>query len=116
MDTLGYAFTWLSKNFKEGNDMFGQLQLADFGEKDKKPQDVASAESALETSDKGLTGAPHYKPLLFCGVRLVRGVNYAFIAEKTQAINPPLRKLVMIEINYFKGKYELVKSMEHELS
>lgn len=115
MDTLGYAFTWLSKSFKEGNNMFGQMQLADFEAVGKMPQDVASAASALETSDKGLTGAPHYKPILFCGVRLVRGMNYAFIAEKTQSTNPPLRKLVISEVNYFNGKYELVKSLEREL-
>lgn len=115
MDTLEYAFTWLSKNIKEANNMFGQMQLANFEAVGKKPQDVASAESALETSDKGLTGAPHYKPLLFCGVRPVRGVNYAFVAKKTQATNPPLHKLVVVEVNYFNGKYELVKSMEREL-
>ncbi len=41
-------------------------------------------------------------------------MNYVFIAEKTQAVNPPLRELVKVECNFFDGKYELVKSMEKE--
>lgn len=116
MDTLTYAFTWLSNNFKEGNNMFGQMELApEFEALGKMPQDVATAVSAVETADSGLAGAPHYKPVFFCGARVVRGVNYVFIAEKTQATNPPLRKLVIIEVNRFDGKYELVKSMERDL-
>ena len=113
MAELGYSFTWLTK---EGNSMFGKMQFANFeGTLGKMEQDVASAASALETSDKGMTGAPHYNPVFFCGVKPVRGVNYAFIAEKTQAINPPLHKLVAIEVNFFDGKYEVVKSSEIEL-
>ena len=44
---------------------FGQLQLANFEGLGKMEQDVASAASAIETSDEGLTGAPHYNPVLF---------------------------------------------------
>lgn len=96
--------------------MFGKMQFANFeGCLGKMEQDVASAASALETADSGMTGAPHYKPVFFCGRKPVRGVNYAFIAEKTQAINPPLHKLVAIEVNCFEGKYEVVKSSEIEL-
>ena len=96
--------------------MFGQMQLANFEGLGKTEQDVASAASAIETSDRGLTGAPHYRPVFFCGKRSVRGVNYVFLAEKTQAVNPPLRKLVRIECNCFEGKYEPVPSSELELS
>lgn len=112
MENLDYAFNWLG-----GNNMFGQLQLANFeGCLGKMEQDIASAASAIETSDAGLVGAPHYSPVFFCGRRPVRGVNYVFIAVKTQATNPPLRKLVWVECNFFNGEYELVKSMEKELS
>lgn len=97
--------------------LFGQLQLANFeGTLGKMEQDVASAASAIETSDVGLTGAPHYVPVFFCGIREVRGVNYVFLAVKTQAVNPSVPKLVQVECNFFDGKYELVKSMEKELS
>lgn len=115
-NALGYAFTWLNSVLKEGKPMFGQMQLANFeGLDGKQPQELASAASAAETADKGLMGAPHYKPVFFCGVKFVRGVNYVFIAEKTQATNPPLRKLVIIEVNSFGGKYEMVKSQERDL-
>ena len=110
MENLGYAFTWLTKG---ENSMFGKIQFADFeGTLGKMEQDVASAASALETSDVGMTGAPHYVPFAFCGKKPVRGVNYCFMAKKTQAINPPLEQIVGIEINYFDGKYEVVKSSE----
>ena len=115
MENLGYAFTWLT-NSKEGNKMFGKIQFANFeGTLGKMEQNVASAASALETSDSGMTGAPHYNPVFFCGIKPVRGVNYCFVAEKTQAVNPPLHKLVGIEVNFFDGKYEVVKSSEIEL-
>lgn len=94
---------------------FGELQLANFEGLGRMEQDVASAASAIETSDAGLTGAPHYTPVFFCGKRDVRGVNYVFMAVKTQAVNPPLKELVKVECNFFNGKYELVKSMEKEL-
>ena len=114
MENLDYAFNWLAKG---GNNMlFGQLQLAKFEGLGKMEQDVASAASAIETSDVGLTGAPHYVPVFFCGTRSVRGVNYVFLAVKTQAVNPSVPKLVQVECNFFDGKYELVKSMEKELS
>jgi len=110
-ENLGYAFNWLANN------MFGELQLANFdGCLGKQEQDIASAASAIETSDSGLVGAPHYVPVFFCGRRPVRGVNYVFVAVKTQATNPPLRKLVQVECNFFDGKYEMVKSMEKDLS
>ena len=114
MGNFGYSFTWLTNEQGE-KIMFGQLQLAKFKGLGEMEQDVASAASALETSDSGMTGVPHYNPVFFCGRKPVRGVNYAFIAEKTQAVNPPLHKLVAIEVNFFDGKYEVVKSSEFEL-
>lgn len=118
MENVGYAFTWLKNNAQSGNttmNMFGKLQLANFEGLGKMEQDVASAASAIETSDNGLTGAPHYRPVFFCGIRVVHGINYAFFAEKTQATNPYLRALVRVECNCFDGKYELVPSSEIEL-
>ena len=114
MENLDYAFNWLAKGVN--NMSFGQLQLAKFEGLGKMEQDIASAASAIETSDVGLTGAPHYTPVFFCGTRAVRGVNYVFLAVKTQAVNPSVPKLVQVECNFFDGKYELVKSMEKELS
>ena len=114
MGNFGYSFTWLTNEQGE-KIMFGQLQLAKFKGLGEMEQDVASAASALETSDSGMTGAPHYNPVFFCGRKPVHGVNYAFIADKTQATNPPLHKLVAIEVNFFDGKYEVVKSSEFEL-
>ena len=111
----GYAFNWLTKSKEENIMKFGQMQLAKFEGLGKMEQDVASAASALETADYGMTGAPHYNPVFFCGKKTVRGVNYAFIAEKTQATNPPLHQLVAIEVNFFDGQYEVVKSSEIEL-
>ena len=113
MDKLNYSFTWLTEG---GNNMFGQLQLAKFKGLGEMEQDIASAASALETADSGMTGAPHYEPRYFCGRRPVRGVNYSFIAVKTQAVNPSVPKLVRVEINFFNGQYELVPSMEIDLS
>lgn len=95
---------------------FGKLQLANFDGLGKTEQDIASAASAIETSDNGLTGAPHYRPVFFCGTKLTRGVNYVFLAEKTQATNPYFRALVRIECNSFDGKYEMVPSSEIDLS
>lgn len=93
--------------------MFGKMQFANFdGALGKMEQDVASAASALETSDRGRTGAPHYVPFSFCARKPVRGVNYCFMAKKTQAVNPPLEQIVGIEVNYFDGEYEVVKSSE----
>ncbi len=112
MENLDYAFNWLSEG---GNNMFGKMQFAKFKGLGEMEQDVASAASALETADYGMTGAPHYNPVFFCGKKTVRGVNYAFIAEKTQATNPPLRQLVAIEVNFFDGQYEVVKSSEFGL-
>ena len=96
--------------------MFGQLQLANFEGLGRMEQEVASAASAIETFDSGMTGAPHYVPVFFCGVREVRGVNYVFLAVKTQPVNPPFKKLVQVECNFFDGKYTMVDSMEKELS
>ena len=58
--------------------MFGKIDFADFEGITNMPQEVASACSALETA--GLCGAS-YKPLLFVGTQVTKGVNYWFIAE-----------------------------------
>lgn len=87
--------------------MFGQIELAEFKAATSMPQGAASAWSAVETS--GLVGAS-YKPLLYVGKRVVRGINYVFIAEQTLITNPPVRKLVMLEVNEFGGVYTMVPS------
>lgn len=89
--------------------MFGQIELEKFEEINEKSmtQKVASAWSAAVTSE--LVGAS-YKPLLYVGKQQVRGVNYVFIAEQTLITNPIARHLVLLTVNEFGGKFELVPS------
>ena len=58
--------------------MFGQIELAKFEGLTKMPQEAAGAWSAAE----GLVGAS-FKPLVYVGKQVVRGVNHVFIAEQT---------------------------------
>ena len=89
--------------------LFGKIELAQFEELDEKcmTQKVASAWSAIKNPE--LVGAS-YKPLLYCGVKTVRGVNHVFIAEQTLITNPPVRHLVLMEVNEFGNHFELVPS------
>lgn len=82
---------------------FGQVELNNF-EACKLPQKAASAFSILE----GLTGVS-YKPLLYCGEQIVKGVNYWFIAEMEMVLAVPQRHIVLLCINEFDGDYKLVK-------
>lgn len=82
---------------------FGQIELNEF-EACKLPQKAASAFSILE----GLTGVS-YKPLLYCGKQLVKGVNHYFIAEMTLVLAEPQRHIVSLCINEFEGEFKLVK-------
>jgi hypothetical protein len=82
---------------------FGQIELNQF-EACKLPQRAASAFSVLE----GLTGAT-YKPLVYCGTQIVKGVNHYFIAEMTIAYSTPQRHIVSLCINEFEGDYKLIK-------
>ena len=91
--------------------MFGKIELAQFEGLTKMPQKAASAWSGAgnELKTKGFVGAS-YKPLLYCGSKVVRGINHVFIAEQTLITNPPVRRLVIMEINEFNGVYEIVPS------
>ena len=86
--------------------MVGAVELAEFEGLKKLPQKAASAWSALETS--GLVGAS-YKPVLYVGTKVTKGVNHVFIAEQTRMTNPVTRRLVRLEINEFRNQFELVK-------
>lgn len=84
--------------------MFGKIQLEKFEGITTMPQDAASAWSG---GMEGLVGAD-YKPLLYLGKQIVKGVNYWFIAEQTLVTHPPIRRVVKLAINEFNGAYELV--------
>ena len=91
--------------------MFGKIELEQFTGLTSMPQKAASAWSgALE----GLVGAS-YKPLLYLGKQVVKGVDYFFIAEQTLITNPPIRRVVRLVINEFDGKYELVPESIEDL-
>ncbi len=91
--------------------MFGKMQLEQFTGLTSMPQKAASAWSgAIE----GLVGAS-YKPLLYLGKQVVKGVDYFFIAEQTLITNPPIRRVVMLVINEFDGKYELITESIEDL-
>lgn len=105
METLGYAFTWLTKYAEEENAMFGQIKLEHFTGLASMPQKAATAWAGAFTA--GLVGA-EYKPLLFYGTQEVHGKNYFFIAEQTLVTNPPIRRLVKLIINELDGEYKLI--------
>ena len=91
--------------------MFGKIQLEQFVGLNSMPQKAASAWSG---AFEGLVGAS-YKPLLYLGKQVVKGVDYFFIAEQTLITNPPIRRVVMLVINEFNGKYELVPESIEDL-
>lgn len=82
----------------------GKIQLAEFRALTTMPQKAASAWAAFE--ELNLVGAA-YKPLLYLGSQVVKGVNHFFIAEQTLITNPPVRKVVLMALNEFNGAVEL---------
>ena len=90
--------------------MFGKIELEKFEGITKMPQEAASAWSTVD----GLVGAS-YKPLLYLGKQVVKGVNYFFIAEQTLITCPPIRRVVTLTINEFEGKYELLGNSIKEI-
>ena len=102
---LGYAFTWLKNKFQEEMKMTGAIEFNIITDMTKLPQKAASAASAIETAE--LTGAS-YKPLMYVGTQVVRGVNYWFICEQTLITAHPKKKIVKLAVNEFQGKFELV--------
>jgi len=84
--------------------MLGAIKFEDFEGLTNMPQHAASAWSSIET---GLVGAS-YKPLLYVGTQLVKGVNHWFICEQTLATNPPVKHIVALAVNEFNGVYAIV--------
>lgn len=84
--------------------MLGAIEFENFEGLTSMPQSAASAWSAV---DGGICGAS-YKPLLYVGKQIVRGINHWFIAEQTLVTNPPVKHIVTIAINEFNGVYAVV--------
>ena len=86
--------------------MVGAVELAEFESLKKMPQKAASAAAAL--ADPELAGVS-YKPVLYVGTKVTKGVNHVFIAEQTRMTNPAVRRLVRVEVNEFRNVFEIVK-------
>ncbi len=84
--------------------MFGKMELENFEGITTMPQEAASAWNG---GFEDLLGA-EYKPLLYLGKQVARGVNYFFIAEQTLIVKPPCRRVVKVIVNDFNGEYQLV--------
>lgn len=104
-EKLGYAFTWLKNKAQEETTMTGAIEFNIITDMTKLPQKVASAASAIETAE--LTDAS-YKPIMYVGTQIVRGVNYWFICEQTLITAHPKKKIVKLAVNEFQGKFEVV--------
>ena len=68
------------------------------------PQKAASAWVSVEG---GIVGAG-YKPLVYVGEQVVKGVNHWFIAEQTLITAEPERHIVKLAVNEFNGEYKIV--------
>lgn len=86
--------------------MFGKIELENFTGLTSMPQRAASAWDAVMNDLDGVS----YKPLLFCGTQIVKGTNYYFIAELNVSYAQIERRIVLLAINEFQGKYELINS------
>lgn len=84
---------------------FGGIEMQEQPGMDKMPQKAASAWSGA--IDGKLVGAS-YKPLVYVGTQVVKGVNHIFIAEQTLVVATPERHIVLVTINEFDGNYSLV--------
>lgn len=83
--------------------MLGRIELENFKACELN-QEAASAWSAVEN----LLGA-NYKPLLYLGRQVAKGIDYFFIAEvSTIAVNP-IRHVVAFTVNAFNGSYEILE-------
>lgn len=85
--------------------MVGKIELQEFECLRTMPQRAASAWTA---GTLGVVGAS-YKPLLFLGAQVVKGMNYWFIAEQTLITAKPERRVVKLAINEFGNRYKLVE-------
>ncbi len=80
--------------------MLGGIQLEEQKGLTSMPQKAASAWVAIEG---GIVGAG-YKPLLYVGSQVVKGINHWFIAEQTLILAQPERHIVKIAVNEFNQK------------
>lgn len=83
--------------------LLGGLEVNIITDLSKLPQPIASAASALENTEIVGVG---YKPLIYLGKHIVKGVNYCFIAEQTLITREPIKHIVIIEVNEFNGEYK----------
>ena len=81
---------------------FGETEIIEQQEC-KLPQRAASAFSVVS----GLVGAS-YKPMAYVGTQIAKGVNHVFIAQQTLVLAQPERHIVLVTINEFDGKYNVV--------
>ena len=82
--------------------LLGGVTLEEFKGLEKMPQKAASAWVAVEG---GFTGAG-YKPLLYVGTQVTKGITHWFIAEQTLILANPERHIVKIAVNEFNKKVE----------
>ena len=87
--------------------MLGKINFNFITDLSKLPQKVATAMSEIE--NPALVGAS-YKVLMYVGDQLVRGKNYWFIAEQTLTTRDFDKHLVLIAVNEFENKFEIVPS------
>lgn len=85
--------------------MFGKIELENLTGLTSMPQKAASAWSAAFPEE--MVGAK-FKPLLYCGKQLVKGINHFFIAERTLILAKPQRNIVLLCINEWQGEYEFL--------
>ncbi len=83
--------------------LFGGFELEEFQGLDKLPQKAASAWTKVTE----LTGAK-FKPILYAGKQVTKGINYGFIAEETLQTIGQERRLVALVVNEFNGEFEVL--------
>ena len=84
--------------------VLGGITIAEQQGLTKMPQKAASAWVSVEG---GIVGAG-YKPLVYVGEQVVKGVNHWFIAEQTLITAEPERHIVKLAVNEFNGEYKIV--------
>ncbi len=82
--------------------MLGGIEIIDQEGLKNLPQRAASAFSVMPS-----VGA-NYKPLVYVGTQVVKGVNYVFVAQQTLVLAQPEHHIVPVTINEFDGKFQVV--------
>lgn len=86
--------------------MLGKINFNIITDLSKLPQKQATAMAKIENPE--LTGG-RYKVLMYIGDQQVNGTNYWFEAEQTLANREFDKHLVLIAVNEFDFKFEVVK-------